>query len=72
MEMISNLLDYFYRFRSALLRTGNGVSATNQYHRQILEAKKKNPRLAERLVRMHLARAKELVLKEIEAERILP
>jgi DNA-binding GntR family transcriptional regulator len=37
----------------------------------MLEAmKKKNPRLAERLVRMHLARAKELVLKEIEAGRI--
>jgi len=36
---------------SALLHTENGVSATNQYHRQILEAiNKKNPRLAEKLV----------------------
>jgi DNA-binding GntR family transcriptional regulator len=38
----------------------------------MLEAmKKKNPRLAERLVRMHLARAKDLVLKEIEEGRIV-
>jgi hypothetical protein len=37
----------------------------------MLEAmKKKNPRLAERLVRMQLARAKELILREIEAGRI--
>ncbi|MGA2515286.1 MAG: GntR family transcriptional regulator [Thermodesulfobacteriota bacterium] len=71
-EMINNFRDYFYRYRSALLRTENGVSHTNQYHRQMLEAmKKKNPRLAERLVRMHLARAKDLVLKEIEEGRIV-
>ena len=72
-EMIDNFRDYFYRYRAALLRTENGASLTNQYHRQMLEAmKKKNPRLAERLVRMHLARAKELVLREIEAGRIAP
>ena len=71
-EMIDNFRDYFYRYRAALLRTENGASHTTQYHRQMLEAmKKKNPRLAERLVRMHLARAKELVLKEIEVGRIV-
>jgi len=70
-EMIDPFRDYFYRYRAALLRLENGVSHTNQYHRQMLEAiKKNNPRLAERLVRMHLARAKELVLKEIEAGKI--
>ena len=72
-EMINNFRDYFYRYRSALLRTENGMSYTNQYHRQMLKAmKKKNPRLAERVVRTHLARGKELVLKEIEAGRIAP
>jgi hypothetical protein len=34
--------------------------------------KKKNSRLAERLVRMHLARAKGVVLREIEVGRIVP
>ena len=39
----------------------------------MLEAmKKKNPRLAERLVRKHLARGKDLVLKEIEEGRMAP
>jgi DNA-binding GntR family transcriptional regulator len=72
-EMINSFRDYFYRYRSALLHTENGMSYTNQYHRQMLEAmKKKNPRLAERLVRKHLTRGKELVLKEIEAGRMAP
>jgi len=39
----------------------------------MLEAmKKKNPRLAERLVRKHLARGRDLVLKEIEEGRMAP
>jgi DNA-binding GntR family transcriptional regulator len=72
-EMIDSFRDYFYRYRSALLRTENGLTYTNQYHRQMLEAmRKKNPRLAERLVRTHLAREKELVRKEIEAGRMAP
>jgi DNA-binding GntR family transcriptional regulator len=39
----------------------------------MLEAmKKKNARLAERLVRKHLARGKELVLREIDKGRMIP
>jgi DNA-binding GntR family transcriptional regulator len=39
----------------------------------MLEAmKKKNPKLAERLVRMHLARGKELILREIDEGRMIP
>jgi DNA-binding GntR family transcriptional regulator len=39
----------------------------------MLEAmKKKNPRLAERLVRSHLARGKELILREIDEGRMIP
>jgi DNA-binding GntR family transcriptional regulator len=39
----------------------------------MLEAmKKKNPRLAERLVRKHLARGKELILREIDEGRMIP
>jgi len=72
-EMINNFRDYFYRYRSALVRTESGISQSHQDHRQMLEAmKKKNPRLAERLVRKHLARGKELVLREIDKGRMVP
>ncbi len=72
-DMISTFRDYFYRYRSALLQTQDGISSSNKDHRQMLEAmKKKNPRLAERLVRKHLAKGKELVLKEIDEGRMIP
>jgi hypothetical protein len=39
----------------------------------MLEAmKKKNPRLTERLVRKHLERGKDLVIKEIDEGRMAP
>ena len=73
LDMISNFRDYFYGYRSALLHTENGISYSNRDHRQMLEAmKKKNPRLAERLVRKHLTTGKKLVLKEIEEGRMAP
>jgi DNA-binding GntR family transcriptional regulator len=72
-EMINTFRDYFYRYRSALLHIQDGISSSNKDHRQMLEAmKKKNPRLAERLVRKHLARGKELVLREIDEGRLIP
>ncbi len=72
-EMINTFRDYFYRYRSALLHIQDGISSSNKDHRQMLEAmKKKNPRLAERLVRSHLARGKELVLREIDEGRMIP
>ena len=72
-EMFNTFRDYFYRYRSALLHTQNGITYSNRDHRQMLEAmKRKKPRLAERLVREHLARGKELVLREIEEGRMVP
>jgi DNA-binding GntR family transcriptional regulator len=72
-EMINNFRDYFYRYRSALLHIENALSTSIQDHRQMLEAmKKKNPRLAERLVRRHLERGKALVLREIDEGRMVP
>jgi DNA-binding GntR family transcriptional regulator len=72
-EMINTFRDYFYRYRSALLHIQNGISQSNKDHRQMLEAmKKKNPGLAERLVRKHLERGKDLVLREIEEGRMVP
>jgi DNA-binding GntR family transcriptional regulator len=71
--MINNFRDYFYRYRSALLRTEKGVYVSIEGHRQMLEAmKKKNPRLVERLVQKHLERGKELVIKEIDEGRMTP
>jgi DNA-binding GntR family transcriptional regulator len=72
-EMINNFRDYFFRYRSFLLSTEKGGDYSIEDHRRMLEAmKKKNPRLVERLVRNHLERGKELVLKEINEKRITP
>jgi DNA-binding GntR family transcriptional regulator len=73
LEMICNFRDYFYRYRSFLLQTEKGMNYSIEDHRRMLEAmKKKNPRLVERLVRKHLERGKELILKEINEKRISP
>jgi len=66
--MIDNFHEYFYGYRLALLPTSAGFKTSIAEHRTILEAmKKKNPRLVERLVRNHLEKGRDLVLKEIEA-----
>ncbi len=72
-EMINNYRDYFYRYRSALLHAPNGFKTSIADHRQMLEAmKRKNPRVVERLVRSHLDRGMEIVLKEISEGRMVP
>jgi DNA-binding GntR family transcriptional regulator len=72
-EMINNFRDYFYRYRSPLLQTEKGIHDSMEGHRRMLGAmKKKNPRLVERLVRKHLERGKELIIKEINEGRIIP
>jgi DNA-binding GntR family transcriptional regulator len=72
-EMINNFRDYFYRYRSALLQASNGMRDSIEGHRRMLDAmKKKNPRLVERLVRKHLDRGREIVIKEINEGRIAP
>ena len=70
-EMINNFRDYFFRYRPTLLQTERGTNYSIDDHRRMLEAmKKRNPRLVERLVRNHLARGKEIVLKEISERRM--
>ncbi|NWF91313.1 MAG: GntR family transcriptional regulator [Syntrophaceae bacterium] len=72
-EMINNFRDYFYRYRSALLKTRYGIHASMEGHRRMVEAmKKRDPRLVERLVRKHLERGKEIILKEINRGRMVP
>jgi DNA-binding GntR family transcriptional regulator len=72
-EMINNFRDYFYRYRSALLHTKEGFTYSLESHRQMLEAmRNKNARLVEKLVRKHLERGKEIVLREIDEGRMTP
>lgn len=71
--MINNFRDYFYRYRSALLHAPNGYRTSIADHRRMLEAmRKKNPRLVERLVREHLDRGKDLIIKEVDEGRMVP
>lgn len=72
-EMINNFSDYFYRYRSALIHTENGFKYSLTDHRRMIEGmKRKNPRLVERLVRNHLERGKEIILKEIDEGKMNP
>jgi DNA-binding GntR family transcriptional regulator len=72
-EMINNYSDYFYRYRSALIHTENGFRYSVNDHQRMIEAmKRKNPRLVERLVRRHLDRGKEIILKEIDEGKMTP
>ncbi len=72
-EIISNFRDYFYRYRYALLHTEGGMEISIQDHLQMLEAmKRRNPRLVERLVRKHLERGKEIILREIQKGKTAP
>jgi len=72
-EMINNFRDYFYRYRSALLHAPEGFKTSASDHQQMIEAmKEKNPKLVESLVRSHLERGREIVLKEIDEGRMVP
>ncbi len=72
-EMIHGYRDYFYRYRSALLQSPDGFKSSITDHRQMLEAmKRKDPNLVESLVRSHLERGREIILKEIAEGRLLP
>jgi DNA-binding GntR family transcriptional regulator len=72
-EMIDNFHDYFYGYRSALLHSSTSFKILMTDHRNIMDAmKKKNPGLVERLVRNHLERGKDLVLKEINERKMVP
>ncbi len=72
-DMINNFRDYFYRYRPALLRTEKSIRDSIDDHRHMLEAmKRKNPRLVEKLTRKHLAKGKEIIIKEINEGRMVP
>ena len=73
LDMINNYSDYFYRYRPALVHTESGFKSSIEDHRHMLEAmKKRNPRLVERMVRRHLDRGRDIILKEIAEGRLSP
>jgi DNA-binding GntR family transcriptional regulator len=72
-ELVNSFRDYFIRYRGFLLKTEDGQKNALEDHQQILDAmQKKNARLVETLVRKHLSKGKEIVLKEIEQGRMTP
>jgi DNA-binding GntR family transcriptional regulator len=72
-QMIQNFSDYFHRYRIGLIRTEDNVEYTVKDHRRMLEAmEKKKPRLVENLVREHLERTREIVLKAIDQGKMVP
>ncbi len=72
-ELINNFRDYFFRYRSALLHAPGGFQTSITDHRQMLKAmKEKKPRVVEKLVRDHLERGKEIILREISKGRVTP
>jgi DNA-binding GntR family transcriptional regulator len=72
-DMINTYTDYFYRYRAAFPINEDNFKYTVEDHKGMLEAmKKKNPRLVEKLVRTHLEKTKELVLKAVDEGKMAP
>jgi DNA-binding GntR family transcriptional regulator len=72
-QMISQFNDYFYRYRVALIRTVGDIEYAAEDHRDMLNAmKKKNPKLVEKIVREHLERNRQSILKAIDAGKMSP
>jgi DNA-binding GntR family transcriptional regulator len=72
-QMISHFNDYFYRYRVALIRTAGNIEYALEDHRDMLNAmKKKDPKGVEKMVREHLERTRQSVLKAIDAGKMTP
>jgi DNA-binding GntR family transcriptional regulator len=66
-RMISNFRDYFYRYRVAILGVDGMPDVSIQDHRDMLAAMKgKNARKAEKLVKRHILRGKDIVIQQIK------
>jgi DNA-binding GntR family transcriptional regulator len=73
LDMINNYSDYFYRYRAALVHADSGLKCSTEDHRRMLEAmRKKNPALVERIVRKHLIRGRDIILREVDEGRLTP
>ena len=66
-NMINGLRDKIYRYRQVILKEIKFASTSNQDHKKMLKyIRKRDAEGAERLVREHILRGKEMVLKEYD------
>ena len=70
-NMINGLRDQIYRFREMILKETQFAATSNQDHSQMLQyIRKRDAEGAERLVREHILRGQEMVLKEFDRQRM--
>jgi len=66
-KLINDLRDQIFRFRRILLKMDNMAKASNEDHRNMLEAiRQRDVDRVEELVKEHIARGKKIVLKALE------
>ena len=66
MGAIADLRDHFYRYRVALLRRGGMPETSHQDHAAMIAAMKQgNADLTEQLVRTHILKGRDVVLREV-------
>lgn len=70
-NMINGLRDQIYRYRQMILRGRQFASTSNADHKKMLKyIRKRDPEGAERVVRDHILRGQEVVLKEYDRQRM--
>jgi len=70
LHMINGLQDQIYRYREMILKEKKFAVTSNQDHIQMLKyIRKRDAEGAERLVRGHILRGQEMVLKEYDRQR---
>ena len=70
-NMINGLRDQIYRYREMILKEKKFASTSNLDHKKMLKyIRKRDAEGAERLVRDHILRGQEMVLKEYDRQRL--
>jgi DNA-binding GntR family transcriptional regulator len=70
-NMINGLRDQIYRYRQMILKEKKFASTSNLDHKKMLQhIRKRDAEGAERLVRDHILRGQEMVLKEYDRQRL--
>ena len=70
-NMINGLRDQIYRYREMILKERKFASTSNLDHKKMLKyIRKRDAEGAERLVRDHILRGQEMVLKEYDRQRL--
>src|SRR5210317_1507524 len=70
-NIINGLRDQIYRYRQMILKERKFASTSNLDHKKMLQyIRKRDAEGAERLVRIHILRGQEMVLKEYDRQRL--